>query len=193
MLEAKDAESSQNKALTARLGLPVELIVIHDVESDRVYQQLMSGNKFTLAAHEYLLQNLPWHLGFALGAYAAFASQMHLIGCIILVNWWAVVRHQWLVGAANFRPGVQGRALLHFRVNIDEDGIKEFDRGVEKKFCWDAINVWYLWHSVLFLQLKDNTCAVLPQKGLQPSHFKLEELCSLLKIKGVSGIKLKDN
>lgn len=192
MLEAKEAES-QDQTLAIRLGLPAELTVVHDAESDRVYQQLLSGSKFPLAAHEYLLQNLPWHFGFALGVYASFAGYMHLIGCIILVNWWAVVRHQWLVGAANFRPGFQGRLPLLYKMIIHEDGIQEFDRGVESRFGWDAINLWYLWHSILFIHLKNGTYAILPQKGVQPSTFKVEELCSLLKIKGVPGMKLKDD
>lgn len=192
MSDPKDTDS-ENEALAARLNLPVELTVVHDAESDRVYHQLLSGRKFALAAHEYLLQNLPWYFGFGLGVYASFAAGMHLIACIIIINWGAILRHHWLVGSANFRPGVQGRLPLQYKVIIHAGGIQEFDRGIESKFGWDAIHQWYFWHSILFIQLKNGTYAIIPQRGLSPASFNVQELCSLLKIKGVVGMKLKDD
>lgn len=179
--------------MTNALGLPIELTAILDAESDRAYHQLLSGNKSPLAAHEYLMQNMAWYFGFGLGVYAAFASGMALVGCIILVNWAMVVKHHWLVGAANFRPGVQGHSTLEVKILVSQDGFVETDRGVSSQFGWDAMNQWYFWRSTLFIQLKNNTYAIIPQKELQPSSLKLESLCSLLKIKGVPGMKLKDD
>lgn len=192
MIESK-IEQSQNQALTLALGLPIELTAVLDAESDRAYHQLLSGNKYPLAAHEYLMQNMAWYFGFGLGAYAAFTSNMPLLGCIILVNWWVVVKHHWLVGAANFRPGVHGRSTLEVKIVVSEDGFAETDRMVASHFGWNAMNQWYFWRSILFIQLKNNTYAIVPQKGLQPSDFNLEQLCSLLKIKGVPGMRLKDD
>jgi len=187
--EASETESS--KAAAFLLGLPLHLKLVLDSESHRTHVQLVSGQRFYQTSAEHLLQYLPWYVGFALGIYVALISGYVLIACIILANWFAILKQHWAIGKAAVNGGIQC-ATQRISMVITEEGFCETDRGVESRVGWTAMNQWYLWRAILFIELTNGHWAVIPSKHMEPTDVSLEALTSYLKIKGIPGQKLKD-
>ncbi|MCW0217504.1 MAG: hypothetical protein OJI67_04185 [Prosthecobacter sp.] len=192
MNEETTEKSNEQKAADS-LGLPWRLEVVFDDIATRTFTQLVSGKRFQKEASEYWLPIVPWYMGFALGIYAALEADLSLLACIILVNWIMLFRHHWATGHANMNPGVPNSVVQSYIVIINEAGLIEIDRGVESRAGWGALQRWFLWRSILFIELTNFKWAIIPSKDLKPSEIKLESIASYLKIKGVPGQKLKDD
>lgn len=189
--EAPAAEAPKDRA-AEKLGLPLHLEVVWDSEAHQTHIQLVSGERFYETAAEHWMKHLPWFMGFALGIYASLMTGQVFIACIILVNWFAIFRLHWAIGKSALNKGIQF-TTMRIGFVFTEEGFCETDRGVESRVPWSSMSQWYLWRSILFIELSNGHWAVLPARNMKPKEVTLESLTSYLKIKGVPGLKLKDS
>lgn len=184
-------EQKPKNVAAEKLGLPLHLEVVWDSEAHQTHIQLVSGERFYETAAEHWMKHLPWFMGFALGIYASLITGQVFIACMILVNWLAIIRLHWSIGKSALNKGIQ-YSTMRMSFVFTEEGFCETDRGVESRVPWSSMSQWYLWRSILFIELSNGHWAVLPARNMKPKEVSLEFLTSYLKIKGVPGLKLKD-
>lgn len=190
--------SDSEQAAASSLGLPLrfEGVLDQEEEDDLIFISYgMSRPRALAQYHEdkagpYWNLLVPCYLGLGLGLYGCLAAEMVLSATMLLMVLVFLGRqHRAIcknIYAHQFLP-VNAQKLEFVIIN---SGLIEEDRGVASKCEWSSMDHWVLGTSVLAIRLSNGKAAVIPRKGLAQKGVKLEDICSLLKIKGVNGRKL---
>jgi hypothetical protein len=192
------AESASDKAAESLLGLPLRFESTFDAESDETLFFVSSNmsKAQALAEHvetkvaQYWTLLVPCYLALALGIYGSIVAERFLTATMISTVLVFLANQQRIINNNIRNQRFPDVVIQKLAFVVTAAGISEDDRGVESKCPWSAMNRWVLCRATLLIELSNGKWAVMSAKDLVPFGVKLENLCSLLKIKGVPGRNL---